>query len=330
MSVRCPACDVATVRPVKGVRTITVRSEPIDVEVKQYKCPKCGEEFLAPREGNDPFAMAYRLYRARHRMLQPEEIRDFRRRFHLTQEELARLLGLGGATLSRYENGSLQDRTHDTLIRMVMEPENLRELVANSTDVFSEEKKGEILKTIDRIGRSQASFFTRAIAAAFQQTEADEYSGFKRFDHERFLNAVLYFCKEPVFKTKLNKLLFYADFKHYQEYTVSITGARYARIPFGPAPDGFDLYYPVLARQESIAVEEVIYPDYMGERYVAKGEPDLNVFTESELRILALVKEHFKNFSAKEISELSHKEQGYTKTKSGRPISYRYAEDLRL
>ena len=307
-----------------------MRNEPIEVEVQEYKCPKCGEKSLAPTEINDPFAQAYRLYRTRHRILQPDEIRDFRRRFHLTQEELAKLLGLGGATLSRYENGSLQDRTHDTLIRMAMEPENLRELVSSSTDVFSDEKKAEVLRTIDGVSRSKAGLFARAMAAAFHQREADEYSGFKRFDHERFLNAVLYFCKEPVFKTKLNKLLFYADFKHFQEYTVSITGARYARIPFGPAPDGYDLYYPILARQGTIVVEEVIYPEYMGEQYAAKEEPDLNVFTESELRILALVKEHFKKFNAKEISELSHKEQGYAKTKNGRPISYRYAEDLRL
>ena len=80
MNVQCPACGAATVKPVKGVTTITVRNEPIEVEVHKYQCPKCGEKFLAPTEINDPFAQAYRLYRTSHRILQPEEIRDFRRR----------------------------------------------------------------------------------------------------------------------------------------------------------------------------------------------------------------------------------------------------------
>ena len=331
MNVKCPVCNSASkVKSVKGEKTITVRNEAITVETQYYKCSKCGEEFLAPAASSDPFAQAYRLYRVRHRMLQPEEIRAFRRKFDLTQEELAKLLGLGGATLSRYENGGLQDKTHDTLIRMAMEPENLRELVSSSTDALSEEKEDEILKTIDGISRSKAGIFARAIAAAFQQTEPDEYSGFKIFDHERFFNAVLYFCKDGVFKTKLNKLLFYADFKHFKEYTVSITGARYARIPFGPAPDGYDLYYPILARQGTIAVEEIIYPDYMGEQYLATEEPNLNVFSESELRVLALVKEHFKHLNASDISDFSHEEKGYKETETGHPISYRYAEDLRL
>jgi putative zinc finger/helix-turn-helix YgiT family protein len=331
MEMKCPVCNSeGKVKSVKGEKTITVRNEAVAVETQYYKCSKCGEEFLASSSSNDPFAQAYRLYRLRHRMLQPEEIRAFRRKFDLTQEELAKLLGLGGATLSRYENGSLQDRTHDTLIRMAMEPENLRELVASSTDVFSQEKKDGILKTIDEVSRSKAGILARVIAAAFQQTEADEHSGFKRFDHARFLNAVLYFCKEPVFKTKLNKLLFYADFKHFKEYTVSITGARYARIPFGPAPDGYDLYYPILARQGTIAVGEVVFQDYTGEEYIATQQPDLNVFSESELRVLASVKEHFKNFSASEISDFSHEERGYKKTQTGHPISYRYAEHLKL
>ena len=62
----------------------------------------------------------------------------------------------------------------------------------------------------------------------------------------KLFNAILFFCKGRVLKTKLNKLLFYADFKHFKEYAVSITGARYARIPFGPAPDKYAFYFATL------------------------------------------------------------------------------------
>jgi len=40
------------------------------------------------------------------------------RRYPITQEELGVLLGWGGATLSRYENGALQDEVHEKMLRM--------------------------------------------------------------------------------------------------------------------------------------------------------------------------------------------------------------------
>lgn len=331
MKVSCPVCDnTKGVESIKKEKTIMVRNESVAVDMEYHKCSECGEEFLVPDPDNDPFERAYRLYRANHGMLQPEEIRTFRQNYSITQGELAKLLGLGGATLSRYENNELQDKTHDTLIRMAMEPDNLRELVFNSTNVFSADKRNRILHLIDEGTESKAGIFDRIIAITFQRHKPDEFSGFKKFENEKFLNAVLYFCKSGVIKTKLNKLLFYADFKHFKEHTVSITGMRYARVPFGPAPDNYDLYYPALIRQGAIEVEEVDYGGYTGEKYIAKEEPNLNLFSASELYTLVSVNEHFKEFNARDISDFSHAEKGYQDTETGDPISYRYAQDLKL
>ena len=332
MKISCPVCNNAdNLEFIKGEKTIKVRQEPIIVKMECYRCPECGEEFRVLDPKSDPFDQAYRSYRAKHRMLQPEDIRTFRRKYGLTQGELANLLGLGGATLSRYERGQLQNKTHDMLIKMAMDPLKLRELVYNSTDIFQPEKRNKILQTIEGIADSRISLFER-VAATFQHHEADEYSGFKKFDSERFLGAVLYFCKGGVFKTKLNKLLFYADFKHFEEYTVSITGTRYAHVPFGPAPDGYDLYYPLLIHQGAIEVEEILYEgkDYTGEKYYAKKEPDLNTFSNSELRVLAYVKEYFESHNASDVSDLSHMEKGYRETDTGELISYRFAQDLKI
>jgi hypothetical protein len=46
--------------------------------------------------------------------------------------------------------------------------------------------------------------------------------------------------------------------------------------------------------------------------------------------LLAAVKEHFKKFSAKKITDLSHEEKGYKETPTGKLISYTYAEDLKF
>lgn len=53
-------------------------------------------------------------------LLSPAEIRAGREKLGLTQQELAELLGLGGNSLSRWENGRVyQARSMDTLLRIV-------------------------------------------------------------------------------------------------------------------------------------------------------------------------------------------------------------------
>ena len=238
---------------------------------------------------------------------------------------------MGGATLSRYEKGRLQDKTHDTLIKMAMDPINLRELVIRAHGVFTKEKKDKILHILDGSIESGAGLFAH-VAATFEHHICDEFSGFKKFDGEKFVNAVLFFCKEGIIKTKLNKLLFYFDFKNFNEFTVSCTGARYAHVPFGPAPDGFDLYYPILVRQGIIEIEEISFlgKDYTGEKYLSKHTPNLNVFSESELSVLLFVNKHFAEYNASDISEFSHEEKGYKDTENGDLISYKYADYLRI
>lgn len=331
MKLSCPVCENSSkLELVKGIKDVLIRNEPITIEVAHYKCSECGEEFIVPDSKNDPLEDAYRLYRAKHNMLQPEEIRSYRFKYRLTQGELAKLLGLGGASISRYETGKLQDEAHDTLLRLAMDPVKLRELIDSSVDVFSEEKKRRVLNVIKEKEEPIVTSLERFITLNFKNYNPDEHSGFKKFDIDRFLNAVLYFCKGGVTKTKLNKLLFYADFKHYKEYTVSISGAQYAHVPFGPAPRDYDFYYPILVRQNSLEIEEIIYPNFTGENFVTKQEPNLNVFSDTELHILSLVKEFFKDFNATEMSNYSHEEKGYKDTKTNELISYVYGEYLKL
>ena len=298
-----------------------------------FKCPKCGEEFVDLSQP-DPFKAAYELYRTRHKLLQPEEIRAFRRRYQLTQAELAGILGLGGATLSRYETGKLQDETHDTLLRLAMEPENLHNLAA-SCDTLPSARKTHLLAAIEQ-SCDCVSPLERCLGLASARQEPDEFTGYRRFAKDQFVNAILLFAQEGVMKTKLNKLLFYADFLHFRDFAVSITAARYARSPFGPAPEDYSLFFALLSRQLQITVEEVQFRGYegdsdvTGERYSAEIPSNHEVFSEVELETLLFVRRHFRSYGAGRISDYSHEEEGYVRTAPGDWISYEHASGLRL
>lgn len=326
MKISCPVCEKTNITQLAGVdKEITIRNKPIRFPMDLRKCNTCGEEFIIPGIDKDPMEQAYSLYREERGLLSPKEIKTFRKRYHLTQGELAGLIKLGGATLSRYENGQLQDETHDKLLRLAMDCDNLKKMVINSKGVFTDDKKVKVLKAIDENTGQMIDCLRSFITINLEDSEPDEYRGFKRFNVTKFLNMILYYCIKGETKTKLNKLLFYADFLHFKDYTLSISGSQYAHIPFGPAPNNYDLHYHILVSQETVKVEEMMYPNYSGEKYIANKGPDLAIFSEGELRILASVKERYSSYNALRISRESHKEKGYLETETGDLISYIYA-----
>ncbi len=324
----CPSCEKeAELTLRRETEIVEVRGEPIEVEAEYYTCTKCGEAFENTR-GADALAAAYAFYRRRYGLLQPEEIKTWRKSLGLTQRELSDILGWGGATLSRYENGALQSEAHEKMLRLAMEPHNLLRLIEESPAVLAADKRGRLLGLLAE-AESESRSFERMFEERFGRYEPDEYSGFQRLYVHKLLNAILFFCTGGgQLKTKLNKLLFYADFRHFKDYTTSLTGVRYVHLPHGPVPDNYDYYIAELIREGALDVDEVPAGDYVGENHVARRQPDLSVFSEAELKTLAEIKDYFKTFSSTRIRQLSHEETAYKETEDGQTISYRYAADL--
>lgn len=330
----CPACEKETeLNFISREENIVVRGENIPVHVEYLKCLECESEFNDPNSDYDALDIAYHEYRERHGMVQPETIKSFRERFGLTQAELANLLGLGGATLSRYENGALQDEAHDTLITLAMQPQNLIDMIHEKPGVLSDPKRDKILGLLHEMTDEHERSFISIFEARFGNYPPNILSGYRVLDIAKLLNAIIFFCKGPqVPKTKLNKLLFYADFMHFKKYVVSITGARYAHLPYGPVPDKYEHYLAALLEEEKaikkteIEIAEGIIGEYLG----AEKEPDMSIFSTTELKILATVKEFFAEYSAGKITRFSHEERGYQKTHDGDLISFDYAQFLQV
>ncbi len=160
----------------------------------------------------------------------------------------------------------------------------------------------------------------------------DRFSGFKRLNIENIFNTILFYCiGEGVLKTKLNKLLFYADFLHFKEYSASITGARYVHLTYGPILDNYEFYLATMIHEDSsLIIEEKEFGSYLGEILVSKVSPDLRGFKSSEMKVLAYIKEYFDGYTASDISLKSHQEKGYKETDDLDFISYEYADSLEL
>ena len=172
----------------------------------------------------------------------------------------------------------------------------------------------------------------RYIEELFINEEASSYTGFRSLDMDKLFNCILYFCKGGKLKTVINKLLFYADFKHFKTFSTGMTGARYMHLDYGPVPDHYEIFLAKLAKEGSIEIGEEYYPgtEFVGQRYTTLEEPLLGIFSDKELMTLSTVKEYFKDFSANAITKFSHGERGYKETSHRQPISYDYAVSLKI
>ncbi len=89
-------------------------------DVEFFHCNNCEESFytrswekVIDRETTD-------FEREVENLLTSREIKEIRKSYNLTQEELSQLLGMGLKTITRYENGRVtQSRATDLLLRLL-------------------------------------------------------------------------------------------------------------------------------------------------------------------------------------------------------------------
>ncbi len=329
----CEECgkEVET-RVVVQKEVYDVCGEPVEVEAQVLVCAECGEEFYFEEFDNATLVTAYNEYRRRHKLLLPEEIKEIRERYGLSQRSFAKLLNWGDKTICRYENGAIQDKAHNSLLMFLREPENMRKYITENEVVLSEKQRLKLLDVVEKLEQGEECRVSRLFFdMVFSKTPCEE-NGFKGFDYEKLCAMVLFFTHKSscLLKTKLMKLLNYSDMVFYKENGISISGLKYVHLPYGPVPDNFDMLFGKMAADHIVHIDVSCENSY--ERHCVVPECDITegILSDAEIRVLERVLEKFKDFGSAEISAYSHKEKGYSATQKGEVISYSYAKDIQL
>ena len=161
-------------------------------------------------------------------------------------------------------------------------------------------------------------------SAAAKAGDLNVFNGNRLFSPDKMAALVSYFASTAsnLYKTKLNKLLFYADFVHYYWHGTSISGSRYVHLPYGPVPDGYEdtletlLHYGVIDISEQNSAE-----------LISRGDNSaVDFLTPEEQKTLEWVTRAYGNMSASQLTELSHREKAYRNTRAGEEIAYEYAK----
>ncbi len=312
--------------------TFNVCGEDIVVDAQVVVCANCGEEIFCEELDSATLIRAYNEYRKKHKLLLPEEIKKIREQYGLSQRSFAKLLNWGDKTICRYENGSIQDRAHNSLLLFLREPENMRTYLTENEVMLDERQKVRLLSIVEKLEKDTEYQVGRRFFDMVFSKEPCEENGFKGFDYEKLCAMVLYFAHKGagLLKAKLMKLLHYSDMIFYKENGISISGLRYAHLPYGPVPDNFDMIFGRMAADHVTHIEVSYDNGYEKHQVIPEREVPEGVLSEGEIQVLERIYDKFKDFGSVDISEYSHKEKGYMFTKNGEIISYAYAKDIEL
>lgn len=312
--------------------TFKVCGEDITIDAQVLVCDECGEELFCEELDSATLVNAYNEYRRKHKLLLPDEIKKIREQYGLSQRSFAKLLNWGDKTIFRYENGSVQDKAHNSLLLFLREPENMRTYLTENEIALDERQKTKLLDTVEKLEQDTEYRVGRRFFELFFSRIPCEENGFKGFDYEKLCAMVLFFAHKSseLLKTKLMKLLNYSDMIFYKENGISMSGLKYAHLPYGPVPENFDMLLGKMTA-DHIAHIEVFYDNgYEKHQVIPECDIPEGVLSEEELEVLERIYIKFKDFGSVDISNYSHKEKGYSSTKKGEIISYSYAKDIQL
>ncbi len=115
----CPVCDKKMYLTTKD-KTKIFRGVKINYKYQAYVCTECGIETGTIEQASGLQKIIADAYRKKTGLLTGEEIHESRKKSGLTQKELADIMGVGIASIKRWENGVIQSRSMDKSLRAAL------------------------------------------------------------------------------------------------------------------------------------------------------------------------------------------------------------------
>lgn len=318
----------------KEWRTMNFRKDEFKVLFHSYKCIETGEQFEDDAFAQLNFNQLVNQYREKYSIPFPEEIITIREKYDISASKMSEILGFGTNSYRQYESGEVPSQSNARLIQLADDPHEFKKLV-HLCNILELKVKEKLLHKIQIALEEQKStkFEKQLENYFFEASLPNTFTGFKMPNLAKFTEMVVFFTERlQPWKTKLNKLLFYADFAMHKQTGYSISGVQYRAIPMGPVPNNFNSIFEYLANNDDVDIHYTSFHDGgTGEQFKPNAKRGFNaeIFAENELQILDNIAERFKNTTTNEIIEISHREKAWQENKGEKKIiDYKYSFDL--
>ena len=119
---KCLDCGKGVFKRLDAIVPGVIKDEEYSVVTPALICDRCG---YVAMEGADVPEHLRRLadaYRRAHHLLTSDEIRTHRKTLKMSQKAFAAYLGVGEASIKRWELGAIQDEVFDHYLRLKTDP----------------------------------------------------------------------------------------------------------------------------------------------------------------------------------------------------------------
>ena len=336
MRVYCPYCkkeveyriEKRDLKEFRGIEVNTFENVAI--------CNECNQDLYVNKIEDENNERIYKIYREKANIIKAEDIVKLREKYDISQRELTAILGFGKMTINRYERGGLPTKSQSDYIKLLIENddkfiEKVKEAYEKNNinektykKIVSEEVEKDISKkeVQDNIRRYLKSVLNR---------KPDIYNGYKSLDLEKVENIISYIASKVknLTITSLNKYLWYIDMLSFNKRAVAITGLTYQNQKFGPTIV-YKKYDELSLLDDKYQREDIETENGNTTKIISNNNFNLDKINDSEKEIIDTIIKLLKNKKVTDISEMSHREDGWKKTKRFEQISFEYAMNLKL
>lgn len=317
---------------VKEVSTTEVkefRKEKFRVHVRYCVCEDTGEQFTTTEQDTLQFNDLYSQYRIKHGIPFPDEIKEIRKRYGLNYSQISRILGFGANQYAKYEGGEVPSESNGKMIAAIKDKNVLLGLLKGCKDVFQPSEYDRILTSIS-MSEVKEDEYSPLYQIIFSDSSRNIFNGYGYKNIRKLFDMVRYIIHKhgEVFQTKLNKLMFYADFFHYRKTGLSISGLQYRALNFGPVPDHYATIYDNVPGLGKKLIEA---HDMVSTLLICDAICNCDNLSDAEKESIDYVVEKLRPFSVSQIIEASHEETGWLACSVAHAhIAYDEAFDLKL
>ncbi len=293
-------------------RQMTFRKEEFTYIHHAFHDEDIDELFTTTQLDEINMLQVYNQYRERFNIPFPEQIKKVREKYEVSAKKMSEILGFGVNGYRNYENGEMPSVSNARLIHNAKNPKVFLDSV-KSCNSLSENDENKIIKKIEKLIEEERKYRTenRIVDYLLGEELANKFTGYRQPNLERFIEMIVFFAERlQPYKTKMNKLLFYADFLNYKRSCFSISGIQYRAIQMGPVPYKYESIYEYVVEKAFVDADYREYKNVVGTKFISAKEHQFNkeLFSENELNVLEEVVKTFSDKNSNEISEISHNE----------------------
>lgn len=310
------------------------RKEPFKIWYHFYECTQTNERFTNEHLDTINMNQVYNQYREKYGIPFPEEIIAIREKYGVSAAKMSEILGLGANTYRLYESGEMPSVANGRLIGSIASPDSFISQVIASSHLLMEKDTQKLILAANNLKEKELTNFWEKMfeEKIFNDHKPCADNGYKIPDLEKISQVIEHFSsRTELYKTKLNKLLFYVDFLMYKRTACSMTGITYKAIPFGPVPAQYDKMYIKLCDDKEIEINTVYFSDGNYGEQIKSLKNNKRTFSEAESEVLTTIADKLCDKNTKEIVDISHLESAWKENKpKNLTINYqKYAFDLK-